>query len=478
MKIAAAYIRVSTDDQLEYSPDSQLEVIRKYAKANDCIIPDEYIYIEEGISGKTVSKRPQFKKMIGAAKTQPKPFDLILLWKFSRFARNREDSIVYKSMLRKQLGIDVVSVSENLGSDKMSILIEAMIEAMDEYYSINLAEEVKRGMTEKASRGECCSIPPFGYTLENKMLVPYPDESFVIKKVFEDYNSGIGMLRIAKNLNSLGIKTHRGNKIESRTVEYWLNNPVYNGKIRWTPTGATKRDYHNPNSMIVNGKHDAIINDELWESVQKRLAYQKEIYRKWYKPRENISHWLVGITKCGICGGPMVNCNGYLYCNNKGKGTCPGNGGISVKKLDNIIIEQLKVFLNSDVRLKYSGDFIKANVVSNPNELILKQIEKAKIKLMRIKEAYVSGIDTLNEYKSNKTKINTEISELNAKLESARHTTIEDQKCITQSVIKNALTLLKNTEISAKEKNKLAHSFIHSIVKTAESGDCFYIVFR
>ena len=79
---------------------------------------------------------------------------MILLWKFSRFARNREDAIVYKSMLRKQLGIEVVSISENVGDDKMSVLIEAMIEAMDEYYSINLAEEVKRGMTEKVSRGE------------------------------------------------------------------------------------------------------------------------------------------------------------------------------------------------------------------------------------------------------------------------------------------------------------------------------------
>ncbi len=478
MKIAAAYIRVSTDDQLEYSPDSQLEVIRKYAKANDYIIPDEYIYIEEGISGKTANKRPQFIKMIGVAKTQPKPFDAILLWKFSRFARNREDSIVYKSMLRKQLGIDVISVSESLGDDKMSILIEAMIEAMDEYYSINLAEEVKRGMTEKASRGECCSIPPFGYTLENKLLVPHPEESLIIKKAFEDYNNGVGMLRIAKNLNSLGIRTHRGNKIENRTVEYWLNNPVYNGKIRWTPTGATKRNYHNPDSMIVKGKHEAIISNELWESVQERLAHQKEIYRKWYKPSENISHWLVGITKCGICGGPMVNCNGYLYCNNKSKGTCPGNGSISLKKLDKVIIEQLEAFLNSDIRLRYSDGFIKTNVTSNSNDLILKQIEKAKIKLMRIKEAYASGVDTLDEYKENKTKINAEIKELETKLESEEPANIEEQEQITRNAIKNALPFLKNTEISAKEKNELARSFIRSITKAGENGRYFDIVFR
>ena len=121
MKTAAAYIRVSTEDQTEYSPASQLEKICEYAKRNDYIIPDEYIYVDEGISGRHTQKRTGFNSMISTAKQKPKPFDAILLWKFSRFARNREDSIVYKSMLRKQCGIDVISVSENIGDNKMSV---------------------------------------------------------------------------------------------------------------------------------------------------------------------------------------------------------------------------------------------------------------------------------------------------------------------------------------------------------------------
>ncbi len=152
MKIAAAYVRVSTEDQTELSPTSQIKQIREYAKNHGYIVPNEFVFADEGISGKNTQKRPAFNRMIGLAKTKPKPFECILLWKYSRFARNREDSIVYKSMLRKQLGIDVISISENLGDDKMSILIEALIEAMDEYYSINLAEEVKRGMTERVSK--------------------------------------------------------------------------------------------------------------------------------------------------------------------------------------------------------------------------------------------------------------------------------------------------------------------------------------
>ena len=114
MKTGAAYIRVSTDDQVELSPDSQLKMIEKYAKDNDIILSKEYIYADEGISGRTVKKRPEFQRMIAVAKSKPKPFDVILVWKLSRFARNREDSIVYKSMLKKDCGIDVISVS-NIG---------------------------------------------------------------------------------------------------------------------------------------------------------------------------------------------------------------------------------------------------------------------------------------------------------------------------------------------------------------------------
>ena len=123
MKIAAAYVRVSTDDQLEFSPDSQLKNIKKYAKDNDMILPEEYIFIDEGISGRNTKNRAAFLRMVGIAQSKPKPFDVILVWKFSRFARNREDSVLYKSMLRKKYKIDVVSISEPIGNDNTSIIL-------------------------------------------------------------------------------------------------------------------------------------------------------------------------------------------------------------------------------------------------------------------------------------------------------------------------------------------------------------------
>ena len=96
------------------------------------------VFFELGISGRKADKRPEFQKMIGLAKSSDHPVDVILVWKFSRFARNQEESIVYKSLLRKQSNVDVVSVSEPLIDGPFGSLIERIIEWMDEYYSIRL----------------------------------------------------------------------------------------------------------------------------------------------------------------------------------------------------------------------------------------------------------------------------------------------------------------------------------------------------
>ena len=189
LKIAAAYIRVSTEDQTELSPDSQIKKIHEYAKSHGYIVPEEYIFHDDGISGRTTKKRPGFNKMIATAKSTPKPFDAILVWKFSRFARNREDSIVFKSMLKK-CGIGVTSI------------IGSLSEAMDEYYSVNLSEEVVRGMTEKVSRGKPVSIPPLGYKMSEGELVIDDDAAPLIRKIFKDYLDGKGCREMAINLRT------------------------------------------------------------------------------------------------------------------------------------------------------------------------------------------------------------------------------------------------------------------------------------
>jgi len=150
---AVIYARVSSERQdVDLSISAQLRALRDYALRNSYYIVREFI--DEAESGKTTD-RPAFRDMVSMARRATKPFDIILVWKYSRFARNREDSIIFKTMLRKA-GVQVISITEPFEDTPTGRLLEAMIESLDEFYSANLGEEVTRGMRESASR-ECFS---------------------------------------------------------------------------------------------------------------------------------------------------------------------------------------------------------------------------------------------------------------------------------------------------------------------------------
>lgn len=462
LKIAAAYIRVSTEDQTELSPDSQIKKIHEYAKSHGYIVPEEYIFHDDGISGRTTKKRPGFNKMIATAKSTPKPFDAILVWKFSRFARNREDSIVFKSMLKK-CGIDVISISEAVGDDKMSILIESLIEAMDEYYSVNLSEEVVRGMTEKVSRGKPVSIPPLGYKMSEGELVIDDDAAPLIRKIFKDYLDGKGCREIAMNLNSKGFKTRRGNNFENRTVQYIINNPLYAGYIRWDIEGRGSRGYYRDGKeMIVQGTHEPLISAETYEAVKKKLAEEKVMNKKFERksPVKN-DFALRGLVRCSDCGGTlcMSSTGKSLQCYKYAHGKCSVSHNISLRKINDAVLEILKEDLQS-TNLNISVSKANSDITFDYEKSIKREYDK----LTRIMEAYQSGIDTLDEYKQNKARITEEIENLKAEqqkeLEKVPHGTVDDLK----DKMKNAIELLSSPDSSESEKNKALKAFVDKIV--------------
>ncbi len=479
MKVAAAYIRVSTDDQAEYSPASQLEKIRLYAERNQILLPKEFIFVDEGISGRKTKNRPAFNEMIGLAKRNPKPFDVILVWKFSRFARNREDSIVYKSMLRKEHNIDVVSVSEDIGDDKLSILIEAIIEAMDEFYSINLAEEVKRGMTEKAKRGGVLSIPGFGYKVENGEYIVVPEEAEIIRKVFNDYVNGKGLLTIAKALNAMGIKTHRGNKIENRTVEYWLNNPLYIGKTRWNPDGKLSRNYTADTAIITDGPHEPIIDIETWDKAQKKMQEQKARFRKFFNSdRKGLSHWLTGILRCEKCGKVLSYQGGYFGCSERSRGKCDGVGYIKAEKIANIILNILSEIELPNVELDFADPNSAREVnINDDNRIISAQIQRLEIRLERVKLAYEDGVDTLEEYKAKKKAITDEIVKLKEMIEQDQEEEPKEEVKLNKKELRRLTEVLKDADVSNMEKNNMARTIFKEIIKGGDDGKRLKCVF-
>jgi len=460
-KLAAAYIRVSTEDQTEYSPDAQIVEIRKYAASHGYVIPDSMLFMDEGISGKTTGKRDAFNRMIGMAKKKPKPFDAILLWKFSRFARNREDSIVYKSMLRKELGIDVISVSEPVGDDKMAIIIEAMIEAMDEYYSINLAEEVKRGMTEKARRGGLQSTPSFGYAVKDNILTPISEEAALVRSIFLRFISGEGLFPIAKWLNDLGVTTHRGSKFENRTVEYILRNPVYIGKLRWNPAGRTRRDFSNENIILSDAKHDPIITMEEWDAAQRRMAVVKAQWKYHGRPLSDHRDWISGLVRCAECGSTLVfskphywKCNGYV------RGSCKSSQHVSDERLKGMILARMEHDRHPDVSISYSLIHSKPETQDEAAHL-LEQQKSVAARLARLREAYLSGVESLESYAQAKAALEQFAETIAQRIKESQ--TPKDTK-ITDTRLKKSIgtcvDLLRDPDTDMEQKKLAAHSII------------------
>ena len=471
LKIAACYIRVSTDDQTEHSPESQLKEIQKYADEHGFYIPDEHIYKDEGISGRNADKRPEFQRMIATAKRKPKPFEAVLLWKFSRFARNKTDAVVYKNMLRKDCGIDVISVSENIGEDKgVAVILESLFEAMDEYYSINLSTEVTRSMKMKAEKGEPNCPAPFGYlnNKETKTIYPDPDRAEIVRYVFSAYASGIGMRTIATQLNDRGIRTKRGNRIDNRFIEYMLMNPTYIGKTRWTVGRKNSRErYKNgadEGTIIAQGAHEPIINEDLFEKVQLMIEEKKKKYGR-YQRAETSSDWMLrGLMRCDKCGATLVRINTKspsLQCHNYSKGNCGVSHSMSIKKATELVIEYLEasaVDMNIKIEsLDKSGDKV------SEAEIIKRAIESENRKLIKVKEAYEEGIDTIEEYRENKARINKKLAELNDRLEKAMPEISTDTEAFREKIT-SVLDVLKNDSISEKMKNETLRSIVSKIV--------------
>lgn len=471
MKSACAYIRVSTDKQEELSPDAQKRLLIDFAKKNNMSLLAENIYIDNGISGKKADKRPEFLKMIGLAKSKEHPFDVILVWKFSRFARNQEESIVYKSLLKKN-HVEVVSVSEPLVDGPFGTLIERIIEWMDEYYSIRLSGEVLRGMTEKALRGGYQSSLPLGYKMNKDTGVPYiyEDEAVIVRKIYADYTAGHSYLEIARELNSLGYKTKRGATFEGRTIEYILSNPFYNGSVRWN---RQKHDDHTIKSVndwiIAQGKHEPLIDKIKWDEIQHLIALRSKPYKA--RAAGHMRHWLGGLVKCSDCGASlMAGLNATRYqCGNYNKGKCLHSHFIKTAALEDAVYKSLEHVLQNSDELHYELKKSSNEPDTNDRDIILNQLSKLNDKETRIKQAFRDGIDTIEEYKENKQLLADERKALQSQLESLSPASSDDSSTEMLKNISTVLDIVKDTSNDTLTRANAIRSVVDHCVYDKEN---------
>ena len=474
-RIAAIYIRVSTDSQTEYSPDAQLKAIKEYAKRNNIEIDPKYIYKDEGFSGRKAEKRPAFMQMIATAKTKPTaPFNVILVHKLDRFARNREDSIVYKSLLKRECKVEVISITEDFGDDKFSVILEAMLEAMAEYYSLNLSDEVKKGMVEKANRGEYQTKAPFGYKMVDKNLIVDTEASKIVKMIFNDYQNGISFKGIAKKLNNLGIKTSQNNKWEVRTIEYILRNPVYKGYTLWTPNAKSSWDYKfkAKNGILKKGSHESIIEEATFDNIQRQILKKKDLYKS--TSTSNFS-WISKLVKCSNCGSTLTTQKNALQCIGYSHGSCEESHYISYSKIIPAILNQIQKDYKNPININFSKKKIK-NDILDEKDILENNLKNLQEKLVRSKNLYLEGIDTLEEYKENKLQIEKNIKEINEKIDKLPKDkeTVKEQNISINA--KNVYELLIDEKIDMVKKYTVIHELIDYIVydKKSETIEIYY----
>lgn len=472
-KYAFGYVRVSTGKQDELSPDSQAKLLKDYAKSHGYVVSK--IFYEVGISGRKADKRPEFQKMIGLAKSSDHPADAILVWKYSRFARNQEESIVYKSLLKKKHNVDVISVSEPLVDGPFGSLIERIIEWMDEYYSVRLSGEVTRGMKEKAERGGYQARPPLGYKIVTHREPPVivPEEAEIVKLIFEKYaNENLGIFEIARLLNMHNFKTSHGKEFERRSIEYILQNPTYCGMIRWNRTINESNEIRPESEWIVtDGEHPAIISKELFDKAQER--YKREYRPRGARPVSTYKHWLSGVVKCPTCGRTMtantIRNNTRVYshfrCYGYTKGKCMANNSISSIKLEPAVLESIKTVLDNG-KITYRKIEAKTDDTVDLKTILEDQIKKFDVKLQRIKEAYMNGIDTMEEYKENKQAVQEEKQHLEKQLseikEEKSNSKDDDEDMLLR--VKNVYDILSSDSVDATTKNDVLRSVVEKII--------------
>lgn len=485
LKIAAAYIRVSDERQDEYSPDSQLKKAREQALRDGYTIPDEYVFYDDGISGKSVSKRDDFNNMIAMAKDKAHPFERIYVWKFSRFARNQEESIVYKNLLRK-FDVSVVSVSEAIPDGPFGSLIERIIEWMDEFYLINLGTEVRRGMAEKISRGEPICYPAIGYVIKDKKY--YPDEegggAALVREMFQRYADGQGERYIAIALQDkfAQIPCKENSKVlDNRRVRYILRNPIYIGKVRYSGEvrAISKRKYDDENIITVDGTHEPIISIDLWEKVQARLDMETKSHARYSRREQSIEFMLKGLVRCSACNSTLVmtaaqpksNGSRSLQCHRYARGSCPISHSITLKKLNSAVIEALE----HAVSLKQFHILPTSKSTPDTDDAdIAKMIAAEERKLERAKQAYLAEIDTIEQYAANKATISARIQALKKQLKQIPIKST-DLDAFAQKVL-SVVEFIKRSDVTEKAKNETLRTIINKIVfnKTEQNIQVYF----
>ena len=445
------YARYSSDNQREESIEGQLRDCKAFAEKNGIDILNTYI--DRALTAKS-DNRPDFQKMIKDAEKDL--FEVIIVWKLDRFARNRYDSAIYKGMLKKQ-GVKVVSATEPISDDSTGILLEAMLEGYAEFYSAELSEKVCRGMTDNALKGKYNGgILPLGYAVgEDGHFLVEETTAPVVLDIFQLYNSGLTLKEVSAEIEKRGIRARCEKVIGPSSITKILRNRRYIGEYRFKET-------------VVQGAVPQIVPNSLFDAVQKRLDGNMRAPAR-FKAKDDM-YLLSTKLFCGSCGAYMIGESGkgkggkvfrYYKCASAKKNKGCMRKAISKKDIEDTVITFVRELTFDSEIMDKIADMIYAAQKQEHSEmpLLKKRLADTQKAIDNMLNAIQQGIfneltkerlDTLND-----TKNEIEVDIAKAAIA---------ETMLTKEQIRFWLSRFKNLDTSnEKHRRMLVDTFVNAV---------------
>ena len=420
------YTRVSTTMQIDgYSLDAQKARMKAYADFNDYQIVGEYE--DAGKSGKSIEGRASFCRMMEDIKSGKDGVSYVLVFKLSRFGRNAAD-VLSTLQVMQDFGVNLICVEDGIDSSKdAGKLMISVLSAVAEIERENIRVQTMEGRIQKAREGRWNGgFAPYGYRLVDGALKINEDEAPAIRTIFEQYvNTDTGANGLSKYLEAHGfqklVRQNGTSPLFSATlIRSILRNPVYCGKIAFgrrklEKVHGTRNEYRQvpqDNYLLVDGLHEGIVSEELWNAAQVKLLAQSKRYEPVIRNKTEQAHLLSALVKCPVCGAGMYSnkCTkrkkdgtpyksfSYYSCKHRKmqRGQkCDFNKQIQEEVLDNAVVEVI------------------IKLVSNPKFAVLMQSKiNSKVDTTAIEQEIAAAEKMLRQYYSVKSKLMDEIDTL------------------------------------------------------------------
>ncbi|MEQ2459652.1 recombinase family protein [Faecalibacterium duncaniae] len=449
---AVIYARYSSDSQREASIEGQLRDCKDYAEKNGITVVGTYI--DRAYSAKT-DDRPDFQRMI--KDSGKKIFDVVLVWKLDRFARNRFDAVNYKYQLEKN-GVHLVSAMEPISQGPEGIMVESMLIGMAEYYSAELALKVARGERENALQCKYNGgVVPLGFTIgkEDRLYHIDPETAPIVQEIFSRYANGEPAEKIAASLNERGLRTRTGKPFVKNSFFQIFRNRRYIGEYRYK-------------DIVTPGGIPAIVDQDLFDRVQQRFEQNRIAHGR--PAKEDVSYLLTTKLFCGKCGTLMGGESGtsrtgevhrYYKCATAKKKKGCKKKTVRKQWLEDLVVNQTMQLVRDDAAMEsIIAKVMELQDRENTNlPLYEKQLRDAESGIQNMLNAIQAGILT----SSTKERLE-QLEETKRELEAR----IAEEKLakpkIKEEFIRFWLMRFRKLDMSLKDQRQaLVDTFINSI---------------